>query len=324
MNEAKIQNFCWQYYPGHIKAKYPIGWIDLPTFIRSTKEPKDVQTFEDITKAETLHQLYQSQRDHETAGYWKAEKARLKEYLHFFTPCVHIRPRKNRAYANIARFTGLAVLDFDHLTEEEAMQLKDHLFYSYHCIITAYLSPSKHGVKCLVSIPVVRSVPEFKQYYDAIEAEFKQYPGFDSTPNNAVLPLFRSYDPDILSRDDFDTWDIKVDPPPPPPPVNVPDTDNSTGSDERERKAILKGLKTATTNIGPPHHKRIRAIARTWGGYVPKYMSKDELIDYLNKVIDLHTYMKHNAACYKKTISSAVAVGMKDTHEIKLISGYGK
>ncbi len=322
MNEAKIQKFnpLLQYHAGDITKPAVIGEAHLWTILPAIERPKDIRNFEIMDEAEELSQYWASQGNHELAAYFKAIKARAKEKLNLISCAAYFRGWRAGEY--IQHFTGIAPGDIDHLSREEAIELKNFLFHAYSCIIAAWLSPSRHGIKLLIRIPVVQSIEEYKKYYGAIHNEFKQYKGWDKCHQSPVQALFRSYDPDILSRDDFDTWDIKVDPPPKPAPVNIPDT--SIGSDGWKRRAILKGLRTATANISSPHHYRIRSIARTWGGYCPAYLSKDELIDFLNAVVDSHPYMRHNSTGYKKTIKSGIAVGMQEPHEPSFIPGYGK
>ena len=113
------------------------------------------------------------------------------------------------------------MLDYDHMTPEEAKKLKKFLFKHYQCILCCYLSPSGHGVKVLVKIPIVETLAEFRAYFQGITNEFSQYGNFDEHGKNPVQPLFQSFDPDILYREDPDTWDIMAEPPVKPKPVRV-------------------------------------------------------------------------------------------------------
>ena len=168
--------------------------VSFRRFLTFTAEPgiRIIEVFELIEKAEQECN--------------KEEKARLKQtYLVFFGVCVIVSKKRN--YESILYFTGLLVLDFDHL--ENAAEFKQFLFEEYRCIIACWLSPSRRGVKAIVRIPAVETVEQFKEYFFGIAAEMDQYNGFDHSGQNCVLPLFQSYDPDLLERDDAEIWEIK-------------------------------------------------------------------------------------------------------------------
>ena len=103
-----------------------------------------------------------------------AIKAELKTSLYSFTPCVRVEGR--RRYADIKNFTGLLALDFDKLEMEYAKEFKTALFNEYSFIIAAWLSPSRHGVRALVKIPIVQSVGEFKEHFNAVSNTLSIYP----------------------------------------------------------------------------------------------------------------------------------------------------
>lgn len=140
-------------------------------------------------------------------------KQELKTKLYYITPSVYIPKGKKRQYANIEYFTGYAQLDFDKIDSiQKAIELRDWVFDHYDSIVCSYLSPSKLGVKCIIQIPRVQAVEEYKDYYKAIETEMKQiHDGFDHATFNCVLPLFISMDSDIKYRSDATVWDIKED-----------------------------------------------------------------------------------------------------------------
>lgn len=328
---TKVLNFnpFFQYYPGNIQKCKPQGRIDLAGFIRSTRSPKDVKIFELIFEAETRYQTakaagnrYQAAGDDQQAAYWKQQAAhwkgikdRLKQNLHYFTPCVWIH--EWRAYRNIQRFTGLAVLDFDHLSFDQAKELKENIFQCYSVICCAYLSPSRHGVKALIRVPVVSSVEEFQLFYSAIIAEFSQYPGFDPTNKNPGLPLFRSYDPDILSRTDPETWDIKADPPPKitPAPITLPSIQQSDSDLKWKGGILLKQVADALSRIGDIHHPRIRQLAKRYAGYIPKYYSEGDLLNVFEQAISADPYMLAKKTTYLGTVRTFIQYGRAEPCE---------
>ncbi len=181
----------FQYYPGEIQKATSLGLVTLDQFICGTRNPKDKNIFARIQQAEIDGN--------------KALKQPKQGNLYAFTPCVHVGAR--RKYADIQRFTGLLVLDFDHLESRQySIEFEDYLFTEYQYIIAAWVSPSGHGVKCLVNIPTVTIVDEFKGYYFGISKEVEQYTGFDDSGQNAVLPLFQGYDPKLMYRDNATQW----------------------------------------------------------------------------------------------------------------------
>ena len=173
---SKYTEISFQYYPARVNSNEPLGIISLEQFLISTKTPKDSTKaiFDQIAAAELSSN--------------KKLKAELKQnHLFYFTPCVHVHPF--RRYACIKHFTGLLILDFDHI--DNARDFKYFLFDEYKSLIAAWLSPSKRGLKCLVKIPKVNTVEEFKEYYFGIASEMEVYNGFDPSGQNAVLPLFQ-------------------------------------------------------------------------------------------------------------------------------------
>jgi hypothetical protein len=230
-----------------------------------------------------------------------ATKQALKSKLYSFTPCVYVNgPRK---YANIQHWTGLLVLDFDHLETDVAVEFKEYLFNEYKCIITAWLSASRHGVRALVKIPVCTSVDEFKHYFAGIERHLNCYNGFDTAPKNCILPMFISYDADILHRTDAQTWSTKhieiV-----PPPVKQYIVDDKTSVIE---KIIAKRINTITDT----GHIILRATSYLLGGYVgANYIDYNDAIALINNLIDSQSYLSKKPDVYKATAKQMVDKGL--------------
>jgi len=291
MNKDSI---FFQVYRQPITLITPQKVISLNDFLEYTKNPprdtKDI--FYRITAAEVSGN--------------QALKAKLKQtYLHYFTPCVMVDPIRN--YKSIVKFTGLMVLDFDHI--DNAAEFKPFLFSEYKYIIAAWLSPSKHGVKALVKIPIVTTIQEFKEFYYGIAAEMETFNGFDPSGQNAVLPLFQSYDPDLLSRDDFDTWitkgikrnDFTASPITPTPTIDPTDQDKQT---------IIKIINTGFDNIIDYGHPVLRSLCICIGGYIAAgYITEYEAMQLISSKIETHQYLKKGISGYKKTAEWALQVG---------------
>src|SRR5690625_3187116 len=132
---------------------------------------------------------------------------KLKTRLPAFTPSVMVQPGKGRKYDNIDHFTGLLLLDFDSVgSKEDASKFKASIFDNYSFIFACWLSSSGRGVRAIVRIPRVDSIDRFKLHFAAIEQEFNRYKGFDRATKNPILPLFYSYDPNILYRENPDVF----------------------------------------------------------------------------------------------------------------------
>lgn len=286
-----LQNIKFQYYPAEITKCKPIGFISLDIFLKSISNPKKhtKELFELIKHAEEI-------------GDTKT-KAELKCKLYKFTPCVHI---KNwRTLKNITQFTGLLVLDFDHLECNEAIILKQVLFDSCNFIIACWLSPSRHGIKALVKIPIVQTVDEFKSYYLAIENEIGNLKGFDKTSKNCVLDLFLSYDADLLFRDDATTW-TKQYFEPKKEIINIPI--NVTDKTDIIVNIVIKKINEITIT----GHYILRAVSYALGGYVGAgYITESDAIYLINRCIDAHNYLSIKADTYKKTAFTMIQKGIK-------------
>lgn len=281
----------FQYYPANIKSVEPIGEISVNQFINSMRNPK--QKFKDIFKA-----IENAQN--------KSEKNQLKEHLYYFTPCVKIN--KRRSYQNIESFTGLLAVDFDNLEQDYANEFKIALFNEYKFIICCWLSSSKRGVRALIKIPVANSIDEFKQFFAAIQNEFGIYRGFDVAPKNCVLPMFMSYDPEILYREDYHTWSRKYIEPVKPVVKQYIINDES----DRVSKIIYSSISKITEN----GHPQLRAVAYALGGYVGAgYISEDDAFYLIERCIDSNSYLSRGSGgfsmspTYKKTAKTMITKG---------------
>jgi len=284
----------FQYYPAQVKSNTPIGFVSLDEFIRAHKKPRPetIKIFEQIAKAEAENN--------------QELKAELKQNnLYYFTPCITII--KYRRYSDISTFNGIAVLDFDHI--DNAEELKEYIFNEYKFIIAAWLSPSKRGVKALLKIPIVKTIEDFRDYYRAIEKTFEIYDGWDGTNKNAVLPLFQSYDPNLLQRDNAKTFKDRIKEQQSDPVKKY--TVKYSGSDNKER-LILKMAETGIIRISAPGHPQLRSICRALGGYVAAgYINKTILLSHVDRLIESNSYLCKGTKGYKKTARWAIDAGAK-------------
>ena len=290
-----MNNIIFQYYPARVNTHTPLGCLTLERFLIAHKNPttKTISIFKDIHRAEI-------NQDNKL-------KAELKQNnLYYFTPCVLIHPY--RRYNCIKHFTGLVVLDFDHI--DNAAELKKFLFSEYDFIIAAWLSPSRHGVKCFVSIPIAADIKDFKRSWFALRDIFEIYDGWDPTTKNAVLPLFQSVDHDLLYRDNStiftkktdDIKAVKYDPARYTTPHNPQNKENR----------IFKIARSGIEKINAPGHPQLRSIGIALGGYVASgYIDYSILLSEVNYLIASNGYLQKGVKGYQLTAKWAINEGMK-------------
>lgn len=289
-----MNNIFFQYYTNDIKSNKPLGYVSLSYWINSMLKPKP--------KFEAVFKAIQEASANEN----KAKKDVLKRELFYFTPCVIVNG--SRRYDNIQQFTGLLTIDFDGLDTEYAIEFKKAIFNEYKFIICAWLSASKKGVRALVKIPIAKDVEEFKQYFNAVKEELGVFKGFDRAPQNCVLPMFMSFDKEILYRNDYCTWVKKYTPHVKPIIPQYFITENSGTVDKIINSAINK--------ISGNGHPQLRAAAFALGGYVSAgYISENDAIVLINRCIDNNAYLARRAKginmanVYKETAKTMVIQG---------------
>ncbi len=284
----------FHFYPARVNSKKPIGEVTLFEFLKANQNPNEqIKTI--------FAQIAQAEADGDNK-----RKAELKqENLFYFTPCVWT-DGQGRSYSNILSFTGLLVLDFDHI--ENASEFKYYIFNSFPAVIAGWLSPSKKGCKFLVKIPVVNTTDEFKSYFYGIGLEMEKFKGFDGTGQNAILPLFLSYDPDLLFRDDAEVWtkrgkmlnafktsDL------PAVPVTI-----GEGDQARVQKIIIALI----DKIVSDGHPQVRSAGVTLGGYVASgYIGQAEAEAFINSLIQNNSYLRKGISGYQITAKTAISKG---------------
>jgi hypothetical protein len=284
-----MKNIKFQYYPAEITKCTPIDFVSLDSFLNSIRNPK-----------EKTKQLFEQIKEAEAKGDTKT-KAELKCKLYKFTPCVHIN--QWRALKNITQFTGLLVLDFDHLEIDYTQKFKQVLFDECSFIIACWLSPSRHGIKALVKIPISKTVEEFRSYFLAIEKEIGYLKGFDKTAKNCVLDLFLSYDADLLFRNDATTWNKQY---------FEPIKENIYREIQSDKTNVIVNIIVKNINkITVTGHEILRATSYSLGGYVGAgYITESDAIHLINRCIDENNYLSKKATTYKKTAWTMIKNGI--------------
>lgn len=287
----------FNYYSADIKKTKPLGTVTLERFIEAIRNPK-----------KKMKNLFDEIRYYKSIGD-KKKADELKTSLYSFTPCVMVSNRRN--YESILNFTGLMVLDFDNIDPELVEEFKHKLFKENPEIIATWLSSSALGVRALVKIPVANSVKEFQQYFEGFQIKrVGKFNWFDTAPKNAVLPLFLSYDPKILYRNNPTTWKEKYKPLESKPVKQFKIADmNSNVTD------IIKSKIDKITSNG---HPQLRAAAFLLGGYVGGgHIIEDQAEQLINNLIDSNNYLKIKPDVYKTTAKQMIKKGQNQPIYLK-------
>lgn len=289
------ENIKFQYYENNVEFSGAKGFISLTQFLATIRSPK--QETKDL-----LEKIQQASNN----GDIKL-KSDLKKHLHSFTPDVIVKEK--RKYEDVVSYTGLCVLDFDKI--DNPIGFKEFLFNEYKCIIAAWLSPSKKGIKALVKIPIVKTKEEFKKYSYGLSAEMQIYKGFDIVVNNAVLLLFIGWDENILIRNNPETW-IKEG-------RKVNDFDTSKIKEFRPSNEITSAqsgwvinmVRDKVNSIFDNGHPVIRGTSVTLGGYVSGgYLSEYDAINLMESLISQNSYLQKGVSGYCKTARQSIRLGM--------------
>jgi hypothetical protein len=291
-----MNDISFFYYPADVTIPKPLGKVTFKQFLRANKNPSpDISgIFEQISDATNAGDV--------------ALKAKLKSKLYYFTPCV-TTDGLGRSYTNITGFTGLMVLDFDKL--DNAPAFKQFLFDAIPSIVAAYLSPSKKGCKFIVKIPVCKTTDEFKSYFYGMAHFLEKYEGFDPSTQNCILPLYLSIDPDLLYRDNAETWTkrgMKLD----EFKVHVGEIEVLENVTEKEKDSVRRILTNLMSKIVDSGHYIVRSTALCGGGYAASgYLTQEEVEDIIFNEIDNNSYLQKNIRGYKMTAKDMIAKGMK-------------
>ena len=294
----------FQYYDGNIQNSIPLGTCTLEDFIRSNRSPNDKlkSVFNQISEASLKGDL--------------ELKSKLKtENLFSFTPAVFTNGGA-RKYDNIVSYNEIAVLDFDNLKTEKAVLFKQFLFDNLKSCICCYLSPSKKGIKALIRIPKCYSVKEYKSYIYGLGFYFEKYEGWDGSVQNPILPLFLSWDEDLLFRDNAEVWNNRggkkdefkkyegvIEP--------IVATQEET---DKVKYIYCKGI----SNIVDNAHPTSRGLALMLGGYCSMgYLSISDAEDLIRDCISDNDYMSKNTKHYIKTAIEFLHKGLLSPLELR-------
>lgn len=290
-----IDTVSFQFFPARIWEAKPLGTLTLRLFLDRLKNPtqETVEVIEKIKIAAKTDDL--------------KEKDRLKQnFLYSFVPSV-ILDGNGRGLINIIDYNPIMLVEFDKINH--ASELKQRLFNNLKSVLAAWISPSGRGLKLLIRIPKPKSVENYKEYYCGLAYYLSQYEGFDGVNYNIVLPLFLSYDRDILIREDAEEWTqrggkisaFKVY----EGELNVPEEIN-----DKIKNRIVDKITYLVNQIDDNAHPKIRNIATVLGGYCSQYgFLIEKADDLICNLISKNSYMKKNINGYCRTAKDFIRKG---------------
>lgn len=297
-----IDSVSFQFFPAKIWEAKPIGELTLRQFLDVHKNPKE-STVETITK------IQEASRNNDL----KLKDSLKQNNLYSFVPSVKL-DGNGRGLVNIVDYNSVMMVEFDKIPH--AKQLKERLFNNLKSVIAAWISPSGSGLKLLIRIPKPTSVEEYKAYYCGLAYYLSQYEGFDGVNYNIVLPLFLSFDRDILIREDAEEWSQKGGKinsfKPFEGEFEVPED-----IEDEIKDKIISRITYLVNQIDDNAHPKIRNIATIFGGFCSQYgfdiLEADDLICDL---ISENDYMKKNVRGYCKTSKEFLRKGFLSPIEI--------
>lgn len=286
----------FSFYPARIHITQPLGTVTLHQFIEAQRNPK--QSIKDV-----FNQIAQAEEDKD----FKLKSDLKTNNLFYFNPCIQT-DGLGRSYSNIKAFTGILALDIDHINNAEGF--KQFLFNEFKSCICAYLSPSKKGVKALIRIPVVDSVDEFKSYFYGIASQLECYDGFDGSPQNPSLPLFLSWDENILWREDAEVWSMRGEKLG-EFPTSVVSFEPLTEVNEEDREEVKSIVQRMVNKISDSGHFILRSASLLIGGFCGAgYISYEEAEDFMYELIEDNDYLSQKSSGYKKTAAQMILKGI--------------
>ena len=292
----------FSYYSGNILESKAIGLLGIDKFIDAHKNPK-AKTRVLIEKIKLASELG-----------LQDEKSRLKKKLFSFTPSVFVPIGKKRRYENIKDFTGLMQLDFDKFESENlARDFKTYLFDNYDEIVCCYMSPSRLGVKALMKIKKPSTIEQYKAIHYAVSKEFDNVPEFDKATKNPILPLFISYDQDILYRDlekciswSDENWSEQQS-------LREQEFDVEQSSGTKLELKVINSTKQHIREIVDNGHPQVRRASLILGsriaaGYISSHVARGLIRDLIRE----NTYLSKGTRGYISTAEWGINQGMKN------------
>lgn len=299
-----LDEISFQFFPARIWDAKPIGKLSLRQFLDVHKNPKE-------STVKVIDQI----KDAAQKGDLKLKDKLKQEKLYSFVPSV-ILDGNGRGLINIVDYNPVLMCEFDKI--DHAKELRERLFNNLKSVIAAWISPSGRGLKLLIRIPKPSSVEEYKEYYCGLAYYMSKYEGFDPANFNIVLPLFLSYDRDILIREDAEEWtrrggkigafdkDAPID-------FEIPED-----IDEELEKKVVKSIEFLVDKIVDNAHPQILGISFLVGGWFSaNYISEELAYNTLIESVERNDYMSKNVHGYLTTAKQMFLKGSNHPAEYK-------
>lgn len=297
-----LDEIKFQYFPAKIWEAKPLGELTLRQFLDVHKNPKP-------NTVEVIEQIKEAAKNNDL----KLKDSLKQNNLYSFIPSV-ILDGGGRGIVNIVDYNPIMMVEFDKI--DHAKELKERLFNNLKSVIASWISPSGRGVKFLIRIPKPSSVEEYKEYYCGLAYHLSMYEGFDGVNFNIVLPLFLSYDRDILIREDAEEWTQRGGKINSFKPFSGEIETPSEISDEM-KDLIVEKITHIVNLIDDNAHPRIRSISILMGGYCSQYgFPVEEAKELLCELISANSYMQKDIRNYCKTAREFVEKGLSSPREL--------
>ena len=299
-----IDSVSFQFFPAKIWEAQPLGELTLRQFLDAHKTPK--QSTVDI-----IEQVKTAAKN----GDLKLKDRLKQNNLYSFVPSVKL-DGGGRGLINIVDYNPVMLVEFDKI--DHAKELKERLFNNLKSVIAAWISPSHKGVKFLIRITKPTSVENYKEYFCGVAYYLSRYEGFDKANYNIVLPLFLSYDKDILIREDAEEWNQrgnKIN------GVNVNKPIDFEISDEINEKLeldVVKSIQFLINRIEDNAHPVILGVSFLIGGWsAANYIREELAYDTMVEAIENNNYMSKNTRGYLSTAKQMFLKGLNHPAEYK-------
>lgn len=292
-----IDSLSFQYFPAKIYESTPLGKLTLRQFLDVHKTPKE-------STVEVIEQIKIAAKNNDL----KLKDSLKQNNLFSFVPSV-ILDGNGRAYSNIVDFNPIILCEFDKI--DNATELKKSLFERMKCVVASWISPSGRGLKLLIRIPKPKSIDEYKQYYCGLAYYLSNIEGFDGVNFNCVLPLFLSYDKDILIREDATEWVIrggKIN------AFKVYECDYEPNDEitEETTKKVIDKVNFLIGRIEDNGHTQLLSISTLLGGWCGfNLISLEDADTLICEAIENNNYLSKNIKGYQKTAKEMLRRGLK-------------
>lgn len=291
-----LDKISFQFFPARIYDATVLGTLTLRQFLDVHKNPKQ-------STVEVIEQIKIAAKNNDL----KLKDSLKQNNLYSFVPSV-ILNGEGRKLTDIIDFNPVMLVEFDKI--DNALELKERLFNNLKSVIAAWISPSGRGLKLLIRIKKPTSVENYKEYFCGLAYYLSQYEGFDGVNYNIVLPLFLSYDREILIREDAEEWTQRGG------KINAfkpyeGEYEIPENISEEDTQKVIDKITFLMNRIQDNGHTQLLSISTLLGGFCGGgYISLDASEDLICDLIEQNPYLQKNIRGYCKTGKEMIRRGM--------------